>query len=195
MIGSWNRIFAFWRVAKVRYAYFGQWRAGETLCHILELYPWVFARSFNVGRFRDGWNGLSTRLNFVSSSSSLLYVSSSLLFSSLHQYEKEKRKKGYRNIIFMFVYFIKVLKHVTMTNYYNVFVSWLSQSKLQKKKERFFLPLQGFRSKHATVQGSANSCAGQHICLVFICWLAYLGCHLVLQSSGSCSNFLHITRA
>ena len=90
---TWARIFAFWRVAKVRYAYFGQWRAGETLCHILELYPWVFARSFNVGRFRDGWNGLSTRLNFVSSSSSLLYVSSSLLFSSLHQYEKEKRKK------------------------------------------------------------------------------------------------------
>ena len=39
---TWARIFAFWRVAKVRYAYFGQWRAGETLCHILELYPWVF---------------------------------------------------------------------------------------------------------------------------------------------------------
>ena len=156
---------------------------------------WNYTREYlqghsNVGRFRDGWNGLSTRLNFVSSSSSLLYVSSSLLFSSLHQYEKEKRKKGYRNIIFMFVYFIKVLKHVTMTNYYNVFVSWLSQSKLQKKKERFFLPLQGFRSK--TRDGSRHSeysCAGQlAVLLSCVSLVAHIGCRIVLVCSSHSGN-------
>ena len=185
MIGSWTRIFAFWRVAKVKYEYFGRWSAGETLYHILELCPWVFAKSFNCWSL-SWWS--KQRLFFIIEFcvSFEFIVSNTTKTSSYFSLHSFSSSLTFWNML-------------TIINYYNIFVSWLSQSKLQKKikgkKGTIFCRCRFRGQRLAITQGSANSCAGQHICLVFICWLAYLGCFLVLQSSGSCSNFLHITRA
>ena len=83
---------------------------------------------------------------------------------------------------------------LTIINYYNIFVSWLSQSKLQKKDKRKkgndFLSLQVSRSETCdNSRHSEYSCAGQlAVLLSCVSLVAHIGSRIVLVCSSHSGN-------
>ena len=132
MIGSWTHIFAFWRVAKVKYEYFGRWSAGETLYHILELCPRVLPKSFNYWSL-SCWS--KQRLFFMIEFSIL--ISSSSLFphvsSSLRVFESSSILKMER---------------------FQMVVNWVSRKLKRNNKSKFEFCRRRFRGQRpAIIQG------------------------------------------
>ena len=170
MIGSWTRIFAFWRVAKVKYEYFGRWRAGETLYYTLELCPWVFAKSFNCWSL--SWWSKQRLIFIIEFCVSFEFIVSNTTktssYFSLHSFSSS----------------LTFWNMLTIINYYNIFVSWLSQSKLKKKENPWkqIRILSSQVSRSTTCDNSRHSeysCAGSLHCFCLESLLAVL-------SSSSC---------